>query len=722
MENNAAAGTTSSSVPMPTLPPSALNQLSSKYAHLSPIHTNSLNNEKCVNTKSEPTNFSPPHLSMLKMTGLAGVAAIHWFGIDVDDNVLVLDLLGPSLEELFVDCGRKFSLKTNLMLVDQMVTILLLTNFHPTIFFLLNFLPTFIILLAQLTRIYLMHAKGFMHRDLKSDNFLMGLGRKAKSDIDWVSEFHLGKAEKERDELKLILKKLQNSSKSLNTLLESQVSDKDKTGLGYKAASPAVEGFVNSSKILEKQENKSDKGYHETVKTVDVKGMVSKEEPNPVKKNSFSPPIIEDWVSESEEEDEPKFQQQVQPSFPKIKFVKAKDQNQSFRKPLKQVEQAKANTHRPRGNQKNWNNFMNQRLGSNFEFKNKAFYECGSFDHLIKDCCVHQKQKMEKPVWNNARRVNHQNTRRMAHPNPKRNMISQSVLMRYVLKLLNTARLVNTACPTRSVKSARSKTNVSHTAHSSDNRPFNRKTSFKISKLNHIFNTVGVNQVNIAKGKVIVNAVKGNGFNAVKASACWEWIPKKNVFDHVSKHNNASMTLERLYYIDAQGRSKGGLLGLKDFLSAVEVTAAAAGYAEVNAASVYGYYCLKSNVCREACTLASLEAGDLRPDAPTWCRAPFEPEGLLSSISSILSAVIGIHYGHVLIHFKGHAERLKQWVSMSLGLLVIAIVLHFSDEDLDFQIAVHYGIPSTASVLAFDPIQRVLAIRTLQWSLLCEEP
>ncbi|GKC23852.1 hypothetical protein Tco_1026002 [Tanacetum coccineum] len=62
----------------------------------------------------------------------------------------------------------------------------------------------------------------------------------------------------------------------------------------------------------------------------------------------------------------------------------------------------------------------------------------------------------------------------------------------------------------------------------------------------------------------------------------------------------------------------------------------------------------------QACTLASPEVGDLRPDAPTWCRAPFEPEGLLSSISSILSGVIGIHYGHVLIHFKGHVERLKQ--------------------------------------------------------------
>ncbi|GJV83798.1 hypothetical protein Tco_1523696 [Tanacetum coccineum] len=80
----------------------------------------------------------------------------------------------------------------------------------------------------------------------------------------------LEKAEKERDELKLTLEKFQNSSKSLNNLLESQVIDKFKTGLGYNAASstaasPAVESFVNSSEMLENQENnksKSDKGYH----------------------------------------------------------------------------------------------------------------------------------------------------------------------------------------------------------------------------------------------------------------------------------------------------------------------------------------------------------------------------------------------------------------------------------------------------------------------------
>ncbi|KAG8376613.1 hypothetical protein BUALT_Bualt09G0081700 [Buddleja alternifolia] len=80
-----------------------------------------------------------------------------------------------------------------------------------------------------------------------------------------------------------------------------------------------------------------------------------------------------------------------------------------------------------------------------------------------------------------------------------------------------------------------------------------------------------------------------------------------------------------------------------------------------------------------ACTFSSPGSGPFRMDAPSWCRGPFEPEGLLSSISAIVSGTIGIHYGHVLIHFKGHAERLKQWVSMALVLLIVAIILHFTD-------------------------------------------
>ncbi|WCJ34458.1 hypothetical protein M5689_015768 [Euphorbia peplus] len=81
----------------------------------------------------------------------------------------------------------------------------------------------------------------------------------------------------------------------------------------------------------------------------------------------------------------------------------------------------------------------------------------------------------------------------------------------------------------------------------------------------------------------------------------------------------------------------------------------------------------------KACTLSSPESGPLRKDAPNWCLGPFEPEGLLSTISAILSSTIGIHYGHVLVHFKSHTDRLKQWISVGICLLIIAIILHFTD-------------------------------------------
>nr|GEW41702.1 hypothetical protein [Tanacetum cinerariifolium] len=159
----------------------------------------------------------------------------------------------------------------------------------------------------------------------------------------------LEKAEKVRDELKLTLEKFQNSSKSLNNLLENQVSDKVKIGLGYKAVSPAVESFMNSSKMLENQENvksRSDKGYHAVpppytgncippkpnlmfidkqvnIESVDVvsnvassdvktveskhesvdmknKGVYITVETKLVRKNNFSPLIIEDWNSDDE--------------------------------------------------------------------------------------------------------------------------------------------------------------------------------------------------------------------------------------------------------------------------------------------------------------------------------------------------------------------------------------------------------------------------------------
>ena len=51
-----------------------------------------------------------------------GIPAIKWCGSEGDYNVMVMELLGPSLEDLFNFCSRKFTLKTVLLLADQLVS------------------------------------------------------------------------------------------------------------------------------------------------------------------------------------------------------------------------------------------------------------------------------------------------------------------------------------------------------------------------------------------------------------------------------------------------------------------------------------------------------------------------------------------------------------------------------------------------------------------------
>ncbi|GJX02334.1 hypothetical protein Tco_0186247 [Tanacetum coccineum] len=157
----------------------------------------------------------------------------------------------------------------------------------------------------------------------------------------------LEKAEKESNKLKLTLEKFQNSSKSLNNLLESQVCDKFKTGLGYNTASSttaslAVESFVNLSEMLENQEYNKSKGYHAVLppytgnfipqkpdltfmdEIVESENMEL--EPKTIRENIFRPLVIEDWNSDDDSEVEftPNVKDKtVRPSTEKIKFVKS---------------------------------------------------------------------------------------------------------------------------------------------------------------------------------------------------------------------------------------------------------------------------------------------------------------------------------------------------------------------------------------------------------------
>nr|GEZ49863.1 retrotransposon Orf1 [Tanacetum cinerariifolium] len=291
------------------------------------------------------------------------------------------------------------------------------------------------------------------------------------------------------------------------------------------------------------------------------------------KPKSVSEPIIEDWVSDSEDENETETEsKQRKPSFAKVEFVKPNEQVKTPRESVKQEEHNKQakhlrkNSQSPRGNKRNWNNLMSQRLGNDFKMLNKACYMCGSFKHL-QYTYKHNKgllngQRVVRPIGDSSRKVNHQNSPRMSNPHQKRNFVPSTVLMRSGFKKLNTARQkssravvsINTARQTNTaysrpiVNSARPVSNVFNRAHSHDKRPYQIRTSLTNKNFSQKVNTTKEKFNTARPNSVVVNDVRENQVNAVKVSACWVWRP--------TKLNSGSITLKKHNYIDARGRSK----------------------------------------------------------------------------------------------------------------------------------------------------------------------
>ncbi|GKB46488.1 hypothetical protein Tco_0897241 [Tanacetum coccineum] len=162
-------------------------------------------------------------------------------------------------------------------------------------------------------------------------------------------------ATKEKDEVQLTVQKFENSSKNLSKLLDRQIMDKCKTGLGYNVVPPPYTGNFMPPKF--------DLVYPSLDDFVDVNESVSESvvekptietnEPETVRKENGAP-IIEDWVSNSDEENLPKVKTVEmfnKPSFAKINFVKSTEQVKSPRKTS--VDKNRQNTPSPRGNKRN---------------------------------------------------------------------------------------------------------------------------------------------------------------------------------------------------------------------------------------------------------------------------------------------------------------------------------------------------------------------------------
>ncbi|GKE64626.1 hypothetical protein Tco_1518787, partial [Tanacetum coccineum] len=86
---------------------------------------------------------------------------------------------------------------------------------------------------------------------------------------------------------------------------------------------------------------------------------------------------------------------------------------------------------------------------------------------------------------------------------------------------VNTAKQFNAAHPKTTVNAARPMSYLFKTAHSIVKKPINKNIKFKNNNINQRVNTIRGKEVDTARPKAIVNAVKGNNFNVVKASACW---------------------------------------------------------------------------------------------------------------------------------------------------------------------------------------------------------
>ncbi|GJR55450.1 ribonuclease H-like domain-containing protein [Tanacetum coccineum] len=393
------------------------------------------------------------------------------------------------------------------------------------------------------------------------------------------SDSELEEALKEKDDLKLKLENFEESSKNLTKLINSQISAKDKTGLGYDSQMNESELnniHINESEVVHIVFNsresdvddslinnrfKTDESAFKsavrktTTSVPETETSISKTSKDIIEKPKIvrpSAPVIEEWDTDSDNDIvfRPK-SDLTKPKFTKINFVKSGENVKSVNKENthKQVEYPRK-SQSPRGDRRNWNGMMTQKLGNGFESIKKAY-----FGRVTG-------QKEVRPVWNNAQRVNHQN--KLTHPHPKRNFVPTAVATKSrqvpvnaakqnsprASTSISTARPVNIAAPKPKVNDALPTTYFYFQAHSPVKRTIIKRTSVTDINFNKKNNTTKVNNVTTAGPKTVVSAAEGNKENIIDGGVvAFGGSPKGGKITRKGKIRTGKLDFEDVYFV-----------------------------------------------------------------------------------------------------------------------------------------------------------------------------
>ncbi|GJR64626.1 putative ribonuclease H-like domain-containing protein [Tanacetum coccineum] len=353
------------------------------------------------------------------------------------------------------------------------------------------------------------------------------------------SEFE--KVKQEKDGIEFKIEKFDKTSKDLDQLLGSQITDKSIKGLGYSVVPPPHPLIIDLTSliclILVLMNSKSLSSKDMVLRIVSKSLMLFVIKKSDNSKENSEESLVEEQVSQDTSsfvESSPNVDKEtVFPVNKKVELTKPKNHEKPVKKSVRYAEMYRSQP--PRGNQRNWNGQKSNQLGKEFVMYNKACFICGSFNHLQINYDNYQRRGIVSR--NNCSRVDAKTT----HPSVHRNMSPKAVLLKTGLTPLNTVRPVNTAHPKTAVHSAKSKTHFFKQAQSTAKRPFYKQTTLTRRSV-HYYNgrARAVNTARFYTGQV--NVVRVKGVNAVKSSAYWVWRP--------TKPNGASLAFKRHNYID----------------------------------------------------------------------------------------------------------------------------------------------------------------------------